>query len=180
MQGQASNLGETVTINLYSFVGMYDRVLSTLSHLLTKGAEHARSIGASEAQMLDWRLIDDMQPLSFQAMVVINFTRAFPARAIGAEVPAEVTMDLDLAGFQAAIADAKAYLAALTPEQFAGRDDVPLTVTIGNGMEPTLPSGQWVSVFATTNIYFHLSMAYAILRAKGAALGKPDFFAGGL
>ena len=39
-----------------------------------------------------------------------------------------------------AIADAKAYLAALTPEQFAGRDDEPVTFTIGNGMAPTLPA----------------------------------------
>ncbi|MGA0606911.1 DUF1993 domain-containing protein [Phenylobacterium sp. VNQ135] len=169
-----------MTINLYSFVGMYDRTLGTLSHLLNKGAEHAKATGASEAQMLDWRLIDDMQPLSFQAMVVINFTRAYLARAIGSDVPAEVTMDMDVAGFQAAIADAKAYLAALTPEQFAGRDDVPLTITIGNGMELTFPAGQWVSVFATTNIYFHLSTAYGILRAKGVQIGKPDLFAGGL
>ena len=169
-----------MAIDLYSFVGIYDRTLSTLAHLLNKGAEHAKATGASEAEMLDWRLIDDMHPLRFQAMVVINFTRGYLARALGAEVPPDVADGLDVAGLQAAIAEAKAYLAKLTPEQFAGRDDVPLTVTIGNGMEPTLPSGQWVSVFATTNIYFHLSMVYAILRAKGAPLGKPDFFAGGL
>ena len=35
--------------------------------------------------------------------------------------------------------------------QFAGRDEVPLTVMIGTGMEPTLPSGQWLTVFATWN-----------------------------
>ena len=45
-------------------------------------------------------------------------------------------------------------------------------------MEPTLPAGQWLSVFATTNIYFHLSMAYAILRMKGVPIGKIDLFAG--
>jgi hypothetical protein len=68
----------------------------------------------------------------------------------------------------------------LTPEQFAGRDDVPLTVTIGGDMSPTLPAGQWVSVFATTNLYFHLSTAYGILRSKGVQIGKVDLFGGGL
>jgi hypothetical protein len=67
----------------------------------------------------------------------------------------------------------------MRPEQFAGRDAMPLTLDIGE-IEPTLPIGQWVSGFATTNFYFHLSMAYAILRMKGVALGKRDFFAGGL
>jgi len=52
-------------------------------------------------------------------------------------------------------------------------------VEIGNGMTPTLPSGQWLTVFANTNIYFHLSMAYAILRLKGVQIGKVDLFAGG-
>ena len=51
---------------------------------------------------------------------------------------------------------------------------------IGDVMEPTLPAGQWLTVFATTNLYFHLSTAYGILRAKGAPIGKPDIFASGL
>jgi hypothetical protein len=169
-----------VTIDLYSFVGMYDRVLTTAGHLLAKGVAHAKATGATEADMLGWRLIDDMQPLSFQLMVVCNFPKQWLARAADLPVPADVEADLDVAGFQAAIAEAKAYLAGLTPAQFEGRDDVPLTVTIGGDMAPTLPAGQWVSVFATTNLFFHLSMAYAILRNRGVALGKRDLFAGGL
>ena len=169
-----------MTIGLYSFVGMYTRVLDTAAHLLTKGVEHAAASGVPEADMLDWRLIDDMAPLRFQLMVVCNFPPQWLSRAAGLPVPEDVSADLDVAGFKAAIAKSKAYLAALTPEQFAGRDDVPLTVTLGNGLSPTLPAGQWVSVFATTNLYFHLSTAYGILRAKGVQIGKPDLFGGGL
>ena len=51
---------------------------------------------------------------------------------------------------------------------------------LGTGMEPTLPSGQWLTGFATTNIYFHLSTVYGILRSKGVQIGKIDLFAGGL
>lgn len=166
-------------VSLFTFVNLFDRQLGTLDHLLTKGAEFAKAQGQPEEAFLDWRLIDDMNPFRFQAMVVCNFTRLWPARVVGLPLPAEIADDLDLAGFRAAIADAKAYLAALKPEQFAGRDDVPLQVTIGNGMEPTLPSAQWLTVFANTNIYFHLSIAYAILRAKGVQIGKFDVFAGG-
>jgi hypothetical protein len=167
-------------VNLFTFVGLYSRVLDTASHLLTKGADHAKAAGGSEEDILDWRLIDDMAPLRFQLMVVCNFTRQWPARVAGLPVPDAIADDLSLADFRTAIADAKAYLAALTPEQFAGRDDIPLTYTLGTGMEPTLPSAQWLTVFATTNLYFHLSTAYGILRAKGAQIGKVDLFAGGL
>jgi uncharacterized protein len=170
-----------MTVNAFSFVGMYAHALDGAAHLLAKGAEHAAANGVSDNDMLDWRLIEDMQPLRFQLMVVCNFTRQWPARVAGLPLPESVGAELDLAGFKAAVADAKTYLAALTPEQFESRDETPLTIPIGDGeMKPTLPAGRWLTVFATTNIYFHLSTAYDILRAKGVPIGKMDLFAGGL
>ena len=165
-----------MTIDLFSFVGLFDKQLATAAHLLDNGVAHD---DAGEA-VLDWRLIGDMHPLRFQLRVLVNFPRIWPARVIGDEPAAEVSDDLDLAGWRAAMADTRAYLAGLTHEQFAGRDDVPLTVTLGNGLAPTLLAGQWLTGFAATNIYFHLSMVYAILRARGVPIGKTDLFAGGL
>lgn len=169
-----------MSVNLYTFVDLYSRQLTTAAHLLDKGLERAAELGVGEAEMLNWRLIEDMHPLSFQLAVVTNFAQQWPARVAGLALPGEVAHDLDAAGLKAAIARAKAYLAGLTPEQFAGRDEVPLTFPIGGDMKPTLPSGQWLSVFATTNLYFHLSTAYAILRAHGTKVGKVDLFAAGL
>ncbi|MDB5493588.1 MAG: hypothetical protein JWP86_925 [Phenylobacterium sp.] len=168
-----------MSVNLFTFVGLYSKALTTLAHVLDKGAERAKSKGVPEAEMLEWRLADDMHPLRYQANTVINLTRSWTSRAAGLDLPADVAPDLDLAGLKAAIEDAKAYLAGLSETQFEGRDEVPITVNLGQ-MEATLPVGQWLSGFATTNIYFHLSVAYAILRHKGADLGKRDLFAGGL
>ncbi|HEV2533272.1 DUF1993 domain-containing protein [Phenylobacterium sp.] len=168
-----------MSVNLFTFVGLYSQGLTTLDHVLNKGAELAKSKGVSEADMLEWRLVDDMNPLRFQARSVINFTRSWPSRVAGLDIPADIASDLDLAGLKAAIAEAKAHLASLGAAQFDGRDEVPLTVNLGQ-MEATLPAGQWLAGFATTNFYFHLSMAYAILRQRGADLGKRDLFAGGL
>lgn len=168
-----------MAVSLFTFVDLYSKGLSTLDNLLTKGAAFAASKGVSEAEMFEWRLIDDMQSLRFQASVVINFARQWPARAAGLPVPADVADGLDLVGYKAAIADAKAYLAGLKPEQFAGRDEAVFSFNLGQ-LEPTLPAGQWLSSFATTNFYFHLSTAYGILRSKGVQIGKPDLFAGGL
>lgn len=169
-----------MTVSLFSFVDLYRRQLDAAAHLLTKGADFATTNGVSEQDMLGWRLADDMHPLSFQLMVVINFTRSWTARVADLPVPEPVTADLDLAAYRAAIADAKAFLATITVDQFAGRDDVPLKVQLGETMEPTLPAAQWLTVFGTTNIYFHLSMVYAILRMKGVKIGKMDLFAAGL
>lgn len=166
-------------VDLYTNVGVYSRALDTLAHILNRGAERAQATGVPEAEMLDWRLAADMFNLRQQATVVINFTRQWLARAAGAPIPENIAEGLDLGGLQAAIQSAKAEVTALKPEQFEGRDAVPHTQNLG-AFEPTLPMGQWIVGFATPNVYFHLSMAYAICRHKGAQLGKPDFFAGGL
>ncbi len=166
-----------MTISLFSFVDLYRRQLDAAAHLLRKGAAFAAENGIAEADMLGWRLADDMHPLAFQLMVVTNFSLWWPARAAGLAELGQVEATLDVAGFLAAIADAKAKLATLTADQFAGRDAVPLTFKIGETMEPTLPAEQWLGVFATTNIYFHLSMVYAIMRMKGVPIGKLDLFA---
>lgn len=169
-----------MTISAFTFIDLYSRALATASSLLDKGAAHAAATGVSEAQMLDWRLIGDMMPLSFQVMVVINFSTQWPARFAGLEVPDSVVDTLDLAGFQAAIKDAQAWLAARTPAEFEGRDELALQFEIGTGMKPTLPAERWLTVFSATNLFFHLSTAYGILRAHGVQIGKPDLFATGL
>jgi len=166
--------------NLYSFVELYRRQLDACAHLLEKGVAFAESRGETPQDMLGWRLAEDMHPLSFQLMVVINFTRSWPARVAGVPVPELLTADMDIDAYRRGIADAKAFLATITSEQFAGRDDVPLTVKLGETMEPTLPAAQWLTVFGTTNIFFHLSMVYAILRMKGVPIGKMDLFAAGI
>jgi hypothetical protein len=169
-----------MTVSIFTFVDLYSRLLSTCEHILNKGEEFAKSKGVTGDQMLDWRLIDDMQPLRFQIMVVCNFTKAWPSRVAGLPVPAEISAELTLAQFREQIAASKAFLKSLKPEQFAGREDAPLTVKLGTGMEPTLPAAQWLTVFATTNLYFHTSTAYGILRSKGVPIGKADLFSTGL
>jgi hypothetical protein len=168
-----------VKVSLYSFVALYSRGLVSLGHLLGKGSEHAQAAGTAEAEMLEWRLAPDMFSLRRQAEVVCNFARQWPARAAGLPVPESLASELSVSQLQASIAEAQDYLAGLRPEQFEGRDDVLLTFNLGQ-LEPTLPIGQWITGFATTNFYFHLSMVYAILRSRGVQLSKPDLFAGGL
>lgn len=169
-----------MTVNLYTFIDLYDRALAGASHLLDEGMKHVAAQGVSEREMLGWRLIGDMHPLGFQVMVVVNFSCQWPARVAGLPLPDMIGADLDVAGFKDAIVRARGWLAGLTPEQFAGRDDVPLTVRITDELEPTMPCGQWLAVFATTNIHFHLSTLYGILRANGVPIGKADLFAGRL
>lgn len=169
-----------MAISLFSFVDVYSRALDTIDHVLRKGEEHAAAAGIDPESILDWRLVDDMNPLRFQLAIVIDYSRSWIALGAGVEAPPAIGDALELAGFHKAIADAKAFLAGLTPEQFAGRDELEHTHTLGNELTLTMPVEQWLRVFALTNIHFHMSMAYGILRARGVPIGKVDLFSSGV
>ena len=66
-----------MTVNLYTFVDLLDRTLVTAAHLLDKGLEFGAANDVSEAELLEWRLIGDMNPLAFQLRVVVNFATPF-------------------------------------------------------------------------------------------------------
>lgn len=170
-----------MTADLFTFIDLHSRAMGTASHLLTKGAEHAADLGVTQGEMLDeWRLIDDMQPLRFQLNVVGNFGQQWPARVAGLPEPPDFAEDLDIAGYRQAFEDARAFLETITREQVVGRAEAPVTFALGGTNNVTLPAGRWLTVFATTNLYFHLNTAYGILRSKGVPLGKVDLFAMGL
>src|SRR5690242_7151030 len=109
-------------IELYTFIDLYAKGLATLANILGKGTAFAESRGFSEEEMLAWRLADDMFPLRRQAQIVCDFGQQWPARAAGLEVPASIQGDTSVSQFHEAIANAKAYLATMKPDQFAGRD----------------------------------------------------------
>lgn len=170
-----------MTITLHSYFEGLERSLATLDHILAKGAAHVAEQSVEPAQMLGWRLIDDMHPLAFQACVVRNFVASWVARAQGVELPADLNWEsVDFATLRAAIADSLVAVRALQPDVVNAAAEQPMTVKIGDIMEPTLPLERWVSVFVRVNVDFHLSMAYAIMRHHGVPLGKLDMFPTGL
>ena len=168
-----------MTISLFSFTDMYSKGLVTLGNVLEKGRAHAAEQGIDELEMLRWRLVEDMFPLWRQAQVVAIFGARWPMRAAGRGEIDEPDQEMSFDDLLALIGRSQAALAALGPAQFEGKGGEPFTMDLGV-MRPTMPIEQWVTGFATTNFYFHLSMAYAILRQRGVPLGKPDLFAGGL
>ncbi len=168
-----------MSVSLFSFVEMYGKGLATLRHILEKARAHAADRGLDEDDMLGWRLVDDMFPLWRQAQIVGNFGARWPARAAGLTEPDEADQIMSFDQLFELIDRSRSFVDGLEPSHFAGKGADPLTIDLGV-IEPTMPIEQWITGFATTNFYFHLSMAYAILRYKGVPLGKADLFAGGL
>ena len=50
-----------------------------------------------------------------------------------------------------------------------------MSIRFPNGMGYTWTGRDYLTGFALPNFFFHVTTAYAILRAAGVSLGKPDF-----
>jgi uncharacterized protein len=156
-------------------VANYLQIIGAVSGLLEKSLTHFRENGIDTAEIVETRLAPDMLPFRFQIISVAHHSRgAMEAAKNGVFAPPSDKPELDYAGLQALVAEAKSELSALTPEAvnaFVGRD---VTFKVGDRALPFTAEGFLMS-FSLPNFFFHTTTAYDILRHKGAPLGKRDF-----
>lgn len=67
-----------------------------------------------------------------------------------------------------------AHLKTIPPERFDGPHDRICRDRAGFA-DIALPADEYLNLYILPNFYFHFSMAYAIARSGGAAIGKGDF-----
>jgi hypothetical protein len=116
-----------------------------------------------------------MRPFRFQVLSVAHHSRgALEAVKAGVFRPRDAMEAIDYAGLQAHVAQARAALEALTPDEvnaFEGKD---LVFQFGERRMPFTAEGFLIS-FSTPNLHFHATTAYDILRSRGVPLGKRDY-----
>lgn len=147
----------------------YANMLGTLDHIVTKAEAHEKG----EA-LLQARLAEDMFLLSTQIRFICNMPGEALARLTGLDF---TSSDNDPASFAEArerIAATKALVAASDPATWPAAGD-PVEFTLPNGMAFAMQAHEYCRDWAMPQFYFHMTTAYAILRAEGLPLGKADF-----
>ena len=167
-------------------VPTYRQMLEALSGWLDK-AEAQRPDGGAEA-LLAARLAPDMFPLATQICFACVQAQEGVFRLRGEVFPASLEVLLDEgrnAGEQpGSIADAKARIAetialldAVPPAALDQDPEAPIAHALPAGMIFDLTAEQYARDWALPQFYFHLMIAYAILRSEGVELGKVDYVA---
>jgi uncharacterized protein len=165
-------------------VTSYTQMLGAMSAWLAK-AETQLAPGEAEA-LLAARLAPDMFPLATQIRFACTQAQEAVYRLQDAPFPPSMAVLRDEAingGTRpGTIADAKAWidqtialLASLAPDAFDDSADRPIAHELPNGMIFDLTAEEFVRDWSLGQFYFHLMIAYAILRSNGVALGKIDF-----
>lgn len=155
--------------------GSYIQSLEALLGVLDKGSAYCEEQGTDVNELLTQRLADDMLPLTFQLLMAsIHSLGSIEGIRDGVFQPPHGIPEHNYAGFRAMIAETLEGLRALDRDEvdaLAGKD---MLFKIGE-MEMPFTAENFILSFSLPNIYFHITAAYAILRAAGVPLGKRDF-----
>ena len=161
----------------------YMQMLAALSGWLEKA--RAERGDAADA-LLAARLAPDMFPLSTQVRFACVQALEGVSRLRGEDFPPAVGLLLAEgrnAGEQpgtipdavARIDETLAMLEAVPAGALDRDPETPLAHALPSGMIFDLTAGQYARDWTLSQFYFHLMIAYAILRHEGVALGKVDY-----
>ena len=67
-----------------------------------------------------------------------------------------------------------AFIKSVDRSALDGAEDREVVLMFPNGMGYRFTGRAFLTGFALPNFYFHVTTAYALLRAQGVAVGKPD------
>ena len=160
------------TYSLLSSVS--SKMLPNLKGILSKAEADAEARKIEPRVFLQARLAPDMFDLTRQVQVVTDLVKGGFARLAGAEVPSWDDKESSFAELRARIDKTLEYTRTFEPARFADAETRQVVLKFpGATFEYT--GRDYLLGFVVPNVYFHVTVAYAILRHNGVPLGKRDF-----
>ncbi|NPC54302.1 DUF1993 domain-containing protein [Caenimonas soli] len=157
---------------------VFKAMLGNLSHILDKGQAHAEAKKFDPTALLQFRLAPDMLPFMRQIIIACDAAKNGMARISGVEAPKFEDNEATFPELKARIQKTLDYLNSVPDEKVDGTEDKDITFPIGPEKTRTMKAEAYLKHWAMPNFYFHVTMAYAILRNNGVELGKADYLAG--
>lgn len=151
--------------------------LTALSKILDKAEAHAEAKKIKPDVIPQLRLVADMLPFWRQVTIACDHAKGASARLSGTENPSFADAESTLAELKERIAKTIAFITTIPDEAFADAESRTIMVKAGP-RELTFSAPQYYGSYAIPNFFFHMTTAYAILRANGVEVGKGDFLGG--
>ncbi|KAK6346093.1 hypothetical protein TWF730_010425 [Orbilia blumenaviensis] len=168
----------STSLTLYDVtVPLFRRGMQTLKHILEKGEAYAKENGISTNEMVNWRLAEDMKPLTFQIQTASNTSKNTCARVAKIDLGSLDDNEETLEDLYKRIDTTLAILDDVEANHkaaFEDKETVEVVLPLRSG-DRKFTGQSYVQTFAVPNFYFHVTTAYAILRNHGVPVGKMDY-----
>jgi uncharacterized protein len=158
----------------FAVIQQFQRTLRALDGILEKATSYAEAKKFSADNFCTARLAPDMLPFTKQIQIACDTAKRGAAGLVGKESPAHEDNEQTMAQLRARIHKCLDYLGTFQAKDFA-------QVSEKTVVKLTSPPGKAMYandvLFSRTvpNFFFHVTVAYALLRAGGVDIGKLDF-----
>jgi uncharacterized protein len=165
-----------MTITMHSAsVPIFERQLGALLTWLDKAEAHAAARKFDPANYLQLRLAPDMLPFVSQIRIAGDTAKGCAARLAGQEIPKFEDNEASLVELRERVRRTLDYLESVPASAIDGSEGREIVLPMRN-RDPIRFTGEtYLRHWALPNFFFHVSMAYALLRHAGVELGKADY-----
>jgi len=154
-------------------IRLFTKILENLEKWMDKAGEHAKARSFEVDLLAQARLAPDQYVFAQQVQSACDQAKYTAAYLSGKPAPSHPDTEKTFAELRERIRKCTGFLAAVSEKDLAGADE--------RKVAPPWLQGRWLRGrdylvdLAIPNFFFHVTMAYAILRHNGVNLGKMDY-----
>lgn len=154
-------------------VVQFSKMLKNLDAILAKAIPFAEAKKIDFEVLLHSRLAPDQFNLLRQIQIATDSAKVGVAKLTGKEAPTHDDKETTVAQLRTRISETVAFLATVTEKDFSGVSERQVTTPRWEGKY--LMGHEYFIQHTMPNFYFHMTVAYEILRHNGLDIGKKDY-----
>ena len=151
----------------------FSKMLKNLDAILAKTIPFAEAKKIEVDVLLNSRLAPDQFTLLRQVQIACDSAKLCVSKVTGKDAPVHDDKEATLAQLRTRIAETVAFMGTVTEKDFAGASERKVTTPRWEGKY--LLGHEYVLHHSIPNVYFHITVAYEILRHNGVDVGKKDY-----
>jgi hypothetical protein len=160
-------------VGYFAIVAQCTQSLKNLETILDKAELDAVARKFDVGILMSGRLAPDMQPFTYQVTSACNYLKAAAAWLSGQTPPKHEDNEKTIAEIRERIRKTVAFAESVAEGLYADAAERNIKLSWVPGKQ--IGGKDYVLQLTIPNVYFHLAMAYAILRQNGVQIGKMDF-----
>ena len=157
----------------YQVISQCVQMLKNLESWLDKAEEHAAAKKFDVGVLMAGRLAPDMKPFIYQVQSACDYVKAGAAWLSGQTPPKHEDNEKTIDELRARIRRTVAFVESVKEVQYAGAGEGKVKFSWAPGK--AIGGEDYLLQMTIPNTFFHIAMAYAILRHSGVDVGKMDF-----
>ena len=157
----------------YQVIVQCTQTLKNLETCLDKAEQHAAAKKFDVGVLMTSRLAPDMKDFIYQVQSACDYVKAGAAWLSGQTPPKHEDNEQTIDELRARIRKTVAFVESVNEAQYAGASGQKVKLSWAPGQ--IIGGEDYLMQMTIPNTFFHITMAYAILRHNGVDIGKMDF-----